>query len=219
MTDITGAAAASTATTPPTGLFGKAGGDFDLFLKLLTTQMQNQDPLDPMDTAEYTQQLVQYSQVEQSIQQTGLLRNVLDRLSADDLTSAGQLIGRTAEFDSPVAGLSATAPAEWRWTLAGKPATIEAEILDSAGKVVARPAIAAEASGSFAWNGALAAGGRAPEGAYVLKLTARTADGTALPATLTSVGKVQEVVRREGETWAGLSGVALPMSKVIRIAG
>ncbi|CAA9508557.1 MAG: Flagellar basal-body rod modification protein FlgD [uncultured Sphingomonas sp.] len=48
-------------------MFGAAGGDFTMFLKLLTTQMQNQDPLSPMDTSQYTQQLVQYSQVEQSI--------------------------------------------------------------------------------------------------------------------------------------------------------
>lgn len=217
MQDITSATAASTATAP-TGLFGKAGGDFDMFLKLLTTQMQNQDPLDPMDTAEYTQQLVQYSQVEQSIQQTAVLRNVLDRLSADDLVNANQVIGRTAEFDSSVSGLTATGPAEWRWTLAGKPATMEAEILDSAGKVVARPTIAPDASGSFTWNGALSAGGRAPDGAYVLKLTGRTADGTALPATLTSLGKVQEVVSRDGDLWAGLGSVALPMSKIVRLA-
>lgn len=55
-----------------------------------------------------TQQLVQYSQVEQSIQQTGVLRNMLDRMSSDDLTSAGQLIGKTAEFDSSIAGLTAS---------------------------------------------------------------------------------------------------------------
>ena len=50
------------------GAGGAAGAElnanFDMFLKLLTTQMQNQDPLDPMETSEYTQQLTQYSQVE-----------------------------------------------------------------------------------------------------------------------------------------------------------
>ena len=219
MTGITSTTETSSAVKPPTGLFGKAGGDFDMFLKLLTTQMQNQDPLDPMDTAQYTQQLVQYSQVEQSIQQTGVLRSMLDKLSADDLTSAGQLIGRTAEFDSSVSGLSADRPAEWRWTASGKPASIEAEILDSAGKVVARPTVSSADNGTFSWNGTLATGGRAPDGAYVLKLTAKTPDGTAVPTTLTSLGKVQEVVSREGELWAGLGGAALPMAKLVRISG
>lgn len=166
-----------------------------------------------------TQQLVQYSQVEQSIQQTGVLKDILARLSGDDLARAGQLIGRTAEFSSSVAGLSATQPAEWRWTLPSRPASIEAEILDSSGRVVARPTVSSDAKGSFVWDGTLAAGGKAPEGAYVLRLIARDSAGTAMTAAkLTSVGKVNEVVAREGELWVGLGGVALPLDKLIRIA-
>ncbi|GAA3997311.1 flagellar hook assembly protein FlgD [Sphingomonas humi] len=161
---------------------------------------------------------MQYSQVEQSIQQTGVLRNMLDKMSGDDLTSAGQLIGRTAEFDSSVSSLSGQNQAEWRWTLPAKPATVDAEILDSAGKVVARPTVTAAASGTFRWTGQLDSGARAPDGAYVLKLTAKTADGTTLQPTLTSLGKVQEVVSREGELWAGLGAAALPLAKLTRIA-
>ena len=218
MTAISKPTETSTAATPPSGLFGKAGGDFDLFLKLLTTQMQNQDPLDPMDTAQYTQQLVQYSQVEQSIQQTGVLRNMLDKMSGDDLTSAGQLIGKTAEFDSSIAGLSAKNPAEWRWTFAGTPSTVEAEILDSSGKVVATPKVPVDGSGTLQWDGMLASGVRAPEGAYSLKLMAKTTDDSELASTLTSIGRVQEVVSRGGELWAGLGGAALPLAKLTRIA-
>ena len=215
----TAAATAAASATAPRGLFGAAGGDFNMFLKMLTTQMQNQDPLDPMDTAQYTQQLVQYSQVEQSIQQTGVLKDILARLSGDDLARAGQLIGRTAEFSSSVAGLSTTQPAEWRWTLPSRPASVEAEILDSGGRVVARPTVSTDVSGSYVWDGTLASGSKAPEGAYVLRLIARDTAGTALtPSTLSSIGKVNEVVAREGELWVGLGGVALPLDKLIRIA-
>lgn len=217
MTGISATDTATTATTQP-GLFGKAGGDFNMFLKLLTTQMQNQDPLSPMDTAQYTQQLVQYSQVEQSLQQTAVLRDILGRLSSDDLSSAGQLIGRTGEFDSSVSGLGKDNAAEWRWTLPGKPVSVEAEILDSGGKVVARPTVPNDASASFSWDGTLASGGRAPDGAYVLRLTAKAADGSSLTPTLTSLGRLQEVVRRDGELWAGLGGVALPLAKLVRVA-
>jgi flagellar basal-body rod modification protein FlgD len=147
-----------------------------------------------------------------------VLRNMLDKMSGDDLTSAGQLIGKTAEFDSSIAGLTAKTPAEWRWTFAGKPATVEAEILDSSGKVVASPTVAVGASGTLQWDGVLPSGAHAPEGAYSLKLAARTADGTELTSTLTSLGKVQEVVSREGELWAGLGGAALPLAKLTRIA-
>ncbi|WP_338501686.1 FlgD immunoglobulin-like domain containing protein [Sphingomonas kaistensis] len=147
-----------------------------------------------------------------------MLRNMLDRMSSDDLTSAGQLIGKTAEFDSSIAGLTASTPAEWRWTFAGRPATVEAEILDSSGRVVASPRVAVDSSGTLRWDGVLPSGARAPEGAYSLKLVARTADGSELGSTLNSLGKVQEVVSREGELWAGLGGAALPLANLTRIA-
>ena len=214
MTAITPAAE----TPKARGLFGSAGGDFDMFLKLLTTQMQNQDPLDPMDSSEYTQQLVQYSQVEQTIQQTGVLKDILTNLSGDELTRAGQLIGRTAEFDSSVSGLTSDTPAEWRWTFDKAPATLEAEILDSRGQVVARPPVEASASGALQWDGTLAGGGKAGEGAYVLRLVARDSSGGALKADLTSLGRVDEVVARDGETWVGIGGVALPLGKLVRLA-
>lgn len=215
---MTAVTATNAATQPPRGLFGASGGDFDLFLRLLTTQMQNQDPLDPMDANQYTQQLAQYSQVEQSIQQTGVLRDILARLSGDDLSRAGQLIGRTVEFDSSVAGLPAQGSAEWRWTLPRAAASIEAEILDSEGRTIARPDIGSGANGALQWDGRLPDGSRAPEGAYVLRLTARDSSGNPTPAALTSVGRVQEVLAREGMLWAGLGGVSLPLTKLVRIA-
>lgn len=200
------------------GLFGKAGGDFNMFLKLLTTQMQNQDPLDPMDTSQYTQQLVQYSQVEQSLQQTGVLKNILARLSGDDLTKAGQLIGRAVEFDSSVSGLGSSNPAAWRWTFSELPASLTAEVLDSTGRVVATPAIAATANtGTLEWDGLLADGTRAPGGAYALRLVATDASGNALAPVLASIGRVSEVISRGGELWADIGGAALPLAKLQRI--
>ena len=77
----TGQAPAASGGTGTTSL-AKISGDYTMFLKLLTTQMQHQDPLSPMDTAQYTQQLVQFSQVEQAITQTGVLREIRDGLSA-----------------------------------------------------------------------------------------------------------------------------------------
>jgi flagellar hook assembly protein FlgD len=84
--------------------------------------------------------------------------------------------------------------------------------------VVARPTVTGGAGGTLSWEGALASGARAPKGAYVLKLTAKAADGTAIDTNLTSLGKVREVVRRDGELWAGLGAAALALAKLLRIA-
>ena len=88
---------ATTTAAAATNALGKTSADFNMFLKLLTTQMQNQDPLKPMDSTEYTAQLAQFSQVEQTIQQTGTLKDILSRLSGQDLAQASGLIGREAE--------------------------------------------------------------------------------------------------------------------------
>jgi flagellar basal-body rod modification protein FlgD len=147
-----------------------------------------------------------------------VLKDILARLGGDDLTRAGTLIGRTAEFDSSVSGLSADRPAEWRWSFARAPQSLTAEILDSSGTVVARPTVALDASGTLQWDGRLADGSRAPDGAYVLRLSAKDSAGTPLAADMTSLGRIQEVMSREGELWAGFGSVALPLAKLVRIA-
>jgi flagellar hook assembly protein FlgD len=86
------------------------------------------------------------------------------------------------------------------------PATLEAEILDSSGRVIARPMVAPSATGSLSWDGSLPDSGRAPEGAYVLKLVAKDSSGKAMASDLTTLGRVQEVVARDGATWLGLAG-------------
>jgi len=196
----------------------KTSADFNMFLKLLTTQMQNQDPLDPMDTSEYTQQLVQYSQVEQTIQQTSTLKDILARLSTQDMAQASGFIGREVQLDLPIAGLSA-APAQWAYEAAHPVASIVATITDASGAVVdTRPVAGASASGRFTWDGKLANGKQAPEGAYHLSLAAVDGSGEKVPVWVTSVGTVQNVVLEDGALLLGIGGIHLPASSLIKVA-
>lgn len=214
----TGATGANSAPATPSGATVLGGADFNMFLKLLTTQMQNQDPLDPMDTSQYTQQLVQYSQVEQSIQQTGVLKDILARLSVQDMAQASSLIGREVEVDSPVSGLSADAPAQWRWSAARGVTQVTGEIVDGSGRVVATPVLTPGSSGAFAWDGTLATGGRAPAGSYTLRLTAQDSAGATVPVAVRSTGRVETVTLDAGTLAVGIGGVTLPASKVVRVS-
>ena len=126
MTTVNSATAISDAKTAAAST--KLNADFDMFLKLLTTQMQHQDPLDPMDTAQYTQQLVQYSQVEQSIEQTATLKEMLAAFGTQNLMQASALIGAQVETTSPISGLSATTPAQWTWSAPRDVASMTATI-------------------------------------------------------------------------------------------
>lgn len=205
MTTITSATDTSAATTSTAGT--KLNADFNMFLKLLTAQMQNQDPLSPMDTSQYTQQLVQYSQVEQSIEQNTTLKSILSSLSGQDLTQASGLIGRQAVFDSSVAGLTADAPATWGYAADRNIAALTATISTSDGTVVDTRSIDnAGTQGGFSWDGKLSSGGTASPGSYTLSLTATDAAGNSVPVTITSTGVVREVHSAGGALSLSVNG-------------
>ena len=191
--------------------------DFNMFLKLLTTQMQNQDPLDPMDSSEYTQQLVQYSQVEQSIQQTGALRDILARLSAADMAQASGFIGREAEFDTNVAGLGENS-AEWSYLLPREAETMTATVKDSTGRVVGTyPIDVSTTEGRFAWDGSLADGTKAPNGLYSLTVEAVDANGTKFSPVIHSVGVISSVTSANGNILLGVNGAEILSSALVRV--
>lgn len=194
------------------------GADFNMFLKLLTTQMQNQDPLDPMKTSEYTQQLAQYSQIEQTVQQGGTLKDILGQLSTQNLAQASGLIGRDAVFASPLAGLSA-APATWDYVGDRKASALVATISNDSGRTVDTRTLTPDAvTGRFSWDGALPNGGRAPMGAYRLSLAAQDANGQQVPVAVRSVGKVTDVMSSAGVVSLGVNGIAMPLASLIGVA-
>lgn len=213
--------AISSITPSLQGDTGSAGAEinanFNMFLKLLTTQMQNQDPLDPMKTSEYTQQLVQYSQVEQSIQQTGALKDILASLSTQDLAQSANFLGTRAELDSSIAGLSADRPAEWSWQASRPIQSLSATITDANGRVVETRSLDAAAAGQFEWNGTLASGGTAASGGYTLSLSALDAAGQAVPVSIKSTGIVDEVATLNGTVMLGVNGQTFPAAALVRV--
>lgn len=194
------------------------GADFNMFLKLLTTQMQNQDPLSPMDSTQYTQQLVQYSQVEQSVQQSATLKDILARLSTQDMSQAAGFIGKEAVFSSAISGLGAK-PASWTYT-ADRPITAgTATISDASGAVVFTRALArSDTDGNFLWDGTLADGSKAPDGAYTLSIGGVDAAGATVAAAISSTGTVTDVSARNGVLSLGVNGVQMSIATLVRLA-
>ncbi len=195
----------------------KLNGDFNMFLKLLTTQMQNQDPLSPMDTAQYTQQLVQYSQVEQSIEQTGTLKSILSSLGTQNLTQASSLIGHQVETNSATAGLSDT-PAQWRWTAPHDVTQLVATITDAKGRVVDTRTIAATgAKGDLSWAGLAENGRQLGAGNYTLALKGTDAAGNSQAITVHSIGTVSDVQLDNGAIKVSVNGLQFGAGDLVRI--
>jgi flagellar basal-body rod modification protein FlgD len=222
MTSISSTSAATAATQAPAaaGSGNKATADFNMFLKLLTAQMKNQDPLSPMNATEYTQQLVQYSQVEQSIQQTAALKDILAGLASQTMAQATSFIGMEAQFQGSMAGLDATSgSASWSYSAQEPVAQMTATISDATGKVMKTMDLGSNrSSGRIVWDGQTV-GGRAPEGPYSLSVIAVDAAGNPVPVQITALGTVRTVSSVGNKVMLGTGGISLPISSLLAVSG
>src|SRR4249919_2257764 len=110
-------------------------GNFDTFLTLLTTQLKNQDPLSPMDSNQFTQQLVQFSQVEQQINSNKNLESLIALTKSQSATNAVSYLGKTLTITDGTAALQNGA-ANWNYSLPNDAAITKLLITDSRGRPV-----------------------------------------------------------------------------------
>ena len=221
MNTVTAPSSLQTLASGATAGSAKSGtsADFNMFLKLLTAQMQNQDPLSPMDTSQYTQQLVQYSQVEQTLQQTGTLKEILASLTTQNMAQMSGFIGRDAQFASTDSGLAGSSPARWGYTADRAVESVVATVTDAKGKVVdTRTIDGAGVTGRFSWDGKLANGAQAADGSYTLSFKALDSNGAAVPVQISSIGTVKDVISTGGSVSLRANGVVFPASQLLGVS-
>lgn len=158
-------------------------GNFTTFLQLLTTQLQNQNPLDPLDTNQFTQQLVEFAQVEQQLKSNDQLATLVSLQQTAQSTSALGLVGATVVVNGQTAQL---ANGSASWTLnASKPTTATISIASSTGQTVYTGSFALDSgSQNFTWNGQGNDGKIWPAGNYTLSATGVDASGQ--PSTIST---------------------------------
>ncbi len=212
--DISTIGAAQTASTRAAS---QLTANFDTFLTLLTTQLRNQDPLAPLDTEKFTEQLVQFAGVEQSIQTNQHLEALLALQSSSDNETALAMVGRIATVESDVAAL-ADGGAEWTYALPRDAVSAEAQVFNASGALVATlPAATGAGSHEISWNGELANGARASDGAYRLVVSAVDADEQAIPAEIATRGLVDAVAFAGGGPAIEIAGLRFALDLVRRV--
>lgn len=168
--------------------------NFDAFLLLLTKQLQNQDPLKPMDSNEFTQQLVQYSSVEQAIKQNENLESMLAMLQSQQSISYVGMIGKEITYLGDEATLGETDGASWKYEVGAATASATVQVLDATGKVVYQTTVTPKTGiNAFEWDGNATGGSRAPEGSYTLKVTGLDKDGKSTTALVYASGIVSGI--------------------------
>jgi flagellar basal-body rod modification protein FlgD len=212
--------AASTAQAVNTSASQSLAGNFDTFLQLLTTQLQNQDPLDPLDTSEFTQQLVEFASVEQQINTNTNLQTLISLQQTSEATSALQLIGDTVTLSGNTATLSnaTNSPATWSLTTS-TPATANITIASSTGQTAYTGTMALNAgTQSFTWNGKGNNGVTWPDGSYTISVNATGANGQAVTVSTQVQGVVTAVNTSQNPPTLTVGGQSVPISQVQSIS-
>lgn len=193
-------APATTSASTAANAAASLSDNFDTFLTILTAQIQNQDPLEPMDSSKFTEQLVQFSGVEQAIKSNAQLETLIKATNSNAGAALSGYLGQQAEIDS--AGAQFTGDTvHWRYALPSDAAKVTVTVTDASGKVLySRAGETAAGSHDFDWNGELSNGGTASEDQpYWINVVAEDANGKAMTPVHSLVTTISGVDLTYGE--------------------
>lgn len=201
-----------TTATPTSGSKPMISSDFDTFLKMLTAQMQNQDPLNPIDSTDYATQLATFSGVEQQMRTNDLLASLGSQMAVLGMSQLAAWVGQEARADAPV------------W-MDGDPVTMQLSpaigadsavlaVRDAAGQLISREDVPTT-PGLYDWLGGDAAGDPLPDGLYTLSLESYSGETLLGESPVESYARIIEA--RNGAAGATLvleGGVEVPSSRI-----
>jgi flagellar basal-body rod modification protein FlgD len=210
---IASVTSAATSTSSTSSASVQLSTNFNTFLTMLTAQLRNQDPTAPMDANAFTQQLVQYSQVEQQLSTNSKLDKLLAAQAGSQTTAALGYLGRNVTFDASLqnatsAGATWTfqAPASGEYTL---------RVRDSSGTLVKETAgsIQSGVTSSYTWNGVRSDGQATGTGVYSLELV----NSSGSVVSVKNSGSVTGVDSSSGTTTVTVGGQAVPIANITGI--
>jgi flagellar basal-body rod modification protein FlgD len=208
--------AGSASTAQSTNIAGSSAlaGNFDTFLQLLTTQLQNQNPLDPLDTNQFTQQLVEFASVEQQVNMNSNLQTMITMQQTQETTAALQMIGSTVQINTSGSPLSASSPASWSLNSAAT-ANANVTITSSTGQVAFTGTTTLNAgNNTYTWNGIGTNGVTWPAGNYTISVSATGANGQSVTVTPQVQGTVTAVNVNQFPPQVTVNGQTFSMSQI-----
>lgn len=194
----------------------------ETFLKLLTTQLKNQDPLSPTDTTQMTQQITQMTGVEQQLVTNDLLAALVGMNSGTGLSEGVSMIGKQVSAITDNSTLK-NGKATFSWTQPGASTSLKVEIKNAAGKVVRTLVPDDQKSGdhTITWDGKDDAGAQLPDGGvYTIAVTAKGGDGKELKVSNIkgrAEGVVSAVDNTTGQPMVVVDGKTIPVDNVVGI--
>lgn len=196
-----------------TSALGSLSSNFSDFLSLLMTQLQNQDPTSPLDSNQFTSELVQFSSVEQQINTNTNLTQLIQLTQASQIEQSASMIGKPVTVNSTQLSLqNGTAAVNFNTTTA-EPVAIA--VYNASGAQVQSATLTSTAgANTWTWNGQDANGNTMPDGAYNVSVTALGANGATSQVPFTVTGTATSVQNNNGTVQVQMGGLTLPFSAV-----
>jgi flagellar basal-body rod modification protein FlgD len=191
--------------------------DFDNFLILLTAQLANQDPLDPLDSNEFVAQLVSFTGVEQAVNMNTNLEQLISLFKSGQTMSAVGYLGTTVEAEGNTIRLAdGAAPIQYHLPQSASTATFI--VSDAAGRVVATGAGPTSAGDhEIFWDGTGIDGIRRSDGIYTVTVSARAHDNSLIPVTTRISGRVTGVETVDGNILLTVNGIGVAIEDIISV--
>jgi len=216
VTPTSATTAASSSSSSSSAATAGIADNFNTFLTLLTTQLKNQNPLDPLNTNQFTQQLVQFAQVEQQMKGNDQLKSLVSLQQTAQSTQALNYVGADVVVDGTSTNL-ANGRATWNLS-SGKPATGTVTITGSSGQTVYSGSVALNSgSQAYTWNGYGNNGVKWPDGNYTISVTATDANKQPVTVSTEAQGTVDSVDLTQNPPVLSVNGQNYSMDKIKRI--
>jgi flagellar basal-body rod modification protein FlgD len=189
-------------------------GNFQSFLQLLTVQLQNQNPLSPLDTNQFTQQLVEFAGVQQQLNTNDSLATLVSLQQANQASQALGFVGKTAVVNGNTASLT-NSQATWELDIASN-STVNISIANSTGQTVFTGKFPASAGNNqpFNWNGRGNDGTLLPDGTYKLTATATDSAGNSVAVKTQVEGVVSSVDLTQSPPLLSIGGQTFTVNQI-----
>jgi flagellar basal-body rod modification protein FlgD len=196
----------------------KLSADFDNFLKLLTTQLRHQDPTNPMDSKEFTNQLVSFSQLEQQIQTNQNLGNLLQTNQASAVNAATNFIRRSVNYEGDKFSYEGEPTLDFSYLIKETALESRISILNEAGQVVFSTA-GSPAAGehAFAWDGKDSNGQPVPNGIYTFQVGARGTEDRAIQTSALVPARINGIEVVDGTVYLSANNLLIGIDSVLSV--
>jgi flagellar basal-body rod modification protein FlgD len=211
-------AATTAAASAGTAKRASLANNFETFLTLLTAQLQNQDPLSPLDSKDFTNQLVQFSGVEQQLKTNDLLTALTENTKLSAGATAVAYLGKEATANSSLATIPAGGNATWNYEIPRTAQSVSLRVVDSSGRIVATASgETTRGQKAFQWDGKDQVGNAVAAGTYRLEINAEGADGQPIIGSVSRRGLISAVDLSGATPTVTIAGASVPLSSITKI--